>query len=98
MTGLWKEWQAKSRLPTLSTSPLEISPNSRRDSHISTAPASVTYPRRNSRQAKNRKMWAVEKWKSKTRIPTFPPPRQPAAARKRTKFMDEPSGPPRRPK
>jgi hypothetical protein len=26
MPGLWKEWKAKSRLPTLSTSPLEISP------------------------------------------------------------------------
>src|SRR2546430_13161400 len=26
MPGLWKEWKAKNRLPTLSTSPLEISP------------------------------------------------------------------------
>ena len=26
MPGLWKEWKAKSRLPTLSTSPLGISP------------------------------------------------------------------------
>ena len=26
----------------------------------------------------------MEKWKSKTRIPTFPPPRQPAAARRKT--------------
>ena len=26
MPGLWKAWKAKSRLPTLSTSPLEISP------------------------------------------------------------------------
>jgi hypothetical protein len=25
------------------------------------------------------KLWAVEKWKSKNRIPTFPPPRMPAA-------------------
>ena len=25
------------------------------------------------------KLWAVEKWKSKSRIPTFPPPRKPAA-------------------
>jgi hypothetical protein len=24
-------------------------------------------------------LWAVEKWKSKNRIPTFPPPRMPAA-------------------
>ena len=26
MPGLWKAWKAKSRLPPLSTSPLEISP------------------------------------------------------------------------
>ena len=26
MPGLWKEWKAKSRLPPLPTSPLEISP------------------------------------------------------------------------
>ena len=26
MTGLWKAWKAPNRLPTLSTSPLEISP------------------------------------------------------------------------
>jgi hypothetical protein len=26
MPGLWKEWKAKNRLPTLSTSPLGISP------------------------------------------------------------------------
>ncbi len=39
MPGLWKAWKAKDRLPTLPTSPLEISPQSRRDSHIPTAPA-----------------------------------------------------------
>jgi hypothetical protein len=38
MTGLWKEWKAESRLPTLSTSPLGNLANSRRDSHIPTAP------------------------------------------------------------
>ena len=59
MAGLWKAWKAKSRLPPLSTSPLEISPERRRDSHISTAPAT------------RRK----EKWKTKNRFPTFPPPR-----------------------
>jgi hypothetical protein len=26
MAGLWKDWKAKGRLPTLPTSPLEISP------------------------------------------------------------------------
>jgi len=39
MPGLWKAWKAKSRLPTLSTSPLEITPKGGRDSHIPTAPA-----------------------------------------------------------
>jgi len=29
MPGLWKAWKAKSRLPTLPTSPLEISPKAR---------------------------------------------------------------------
>jgi hypothetical protein len=35
MAGLWKAWKAKSRLPTLSTSPLEISP---KGGEISTFP------------------------------------------------------------
>ena len=35
MPGLWKEWKAKGRLPTLSTSPLEISP---KGGEISTFP------------------------------------------------------------
>jgi hypothetical protein len=39
MPGLWKAWKANNRLPPLSTSPLGISPQSRRDSHIPTAPA-----------------------------------------------------------
>lgn len=35
MAGLWKAWKAKSRLPTLSTSPLEIPP---KGGEISTFP------------------------------------------------------------
>ncbi len=35
MSGQWKTWKAKSRLPTLSTSPLEISP---KGGEISTFP------------------------------------------------------------
>lgn len=46
----------------------------RRDSHIPTAPA-VGYLSQ-SEQPRNREVWAMEKWKSKTRIPTFPLPRQ----------------------
>src|ERR1022692_5161531 len=57
--GCGKRGKPKSRRPPLSTSPLEISPERRRDSHISTAPAT------------RRK----EKWKTKNRFPTFPPPR-----------------------
>ena len=34
MPGLWKAWKAKSRLPTLSTSPLEISPKPARFPHF----------------------------------------------------------------
>ena len=43
---------------------------------------------------KQEKLWALEKWKSKTRIPTSPPPRIACGARKRTPFtqtLDAPS-------
>jgi hypothetical protein len=59
MPGLWKAWKAKSRLPTLSTSPLEISPQA---GEIS------TFPQRRRRRR-------MEKWKTKNRFSTFPPPR-----------------------
>jgi hypothetical protein len=57
MPGLWKEWKAKSRLPTLSTSPLEISP---KGGEISTFP--------------QLRRSGLEKWKTKSRFPTFPSP------------------------
>jgi hypothetical protein len=63
MTGLWKAWKAKSRLTPLSTSPLEISPKA---GEISTFP-----PLRRRRR--------MEKWKTKARFPTFPPPRFPSS-------------------
>src|ERR1035438_97614 len=56
-------------------SSLEISQR-RRDSHIPTAPAVSASP---YGQPANRRMRAVEKWKSKTGIPTFPQPRELAA-------------------
>ena len=59
MPGLWKAWKAKGRLPTLPTSPLCISPN---DGEI------PTFPRIRRRRR-------MEKWKTKSRFPTFPPPR-----------------------
>jgi hypothetical protein len=57
MPGLWKAWKAKNRLPTLSTSPLEISPNG---GEISTFP--------------QLRRSGLEKWKTKSRFPTFPAP------------------------
>src|SRR6266576_3725987 len=62
MPGLWKEWKAKGRLPTLPTSPLEISP---KDGEIPTFP-----------QLRRRRR--MEKWKTKSRFPTFPPPSIPS--------------------
>jgi hypothetical protein len=62
MPGLWKAWKAKSRLPPLSTNPLEISPNT---GEISTFP-------------QLRRQRRMEKWKTKIRFPTFPPPRFPS--------------------
>jgi hypothetical protein len=59
MPGLWKAWKAKSRLPPLSTSPLEISPK---------GGAIPTFPQL-------RRRGRMEKWKTKSRFPTFPPPR-----------------------
>jgi len=59
MPGLWKAWKAKTRLPPLSTSPLEITP---KDGVIPTFP-----------QLRRRRR--MEKWKTKSGFPTFPPPR-----------------------
>jgi len=57
MAGLWKAWKAKSRLPTLSTSPLGISP---KGGEIPTFPQLGRS--------------GLEKWKTKSRFPTFPAP------------------------
>src|SRR5215831_4669998 len=59
MPGLWKAWKANGRLPTLSTSPLEISPK---------AGEIPTFPQL-------RRRGRMEKWKTKGRFLTFPPPR-----------------------
>src|ERR1017187_8354767 len=59
MPGLWKAWKAKSRLPPLSTSPLEIPPK---------GGAIPTFPQL-------RRRGRLGKWKTQKRIPTFPPPR-----------------------
>jgi hypothetical protein len=62
---------------------LEIS-RTARDSHISTAPA-VTIGCGEGKE-NDRKVWPMGKWKSQNRIPTFPPTRQPAAARKKNVY------------
>src|SRR5436853_7081735 len=59
MAGLWKAWKAEGRLPPLPTSPLGISP---------TAGEIPTFPQLRRRRR-------MEKWKTKSRFPTFPPPR-----------------------
>ena len=61
MPGLWKAWKAKNSLPTLSTSPLGISPK---------AGEIPTFPQLRRRRR-------MEKWKTKSRFSTFPPPRFP---------------------
>ena len=58
MPGLWKAWKAKGRLPPLSTSPLGISPKT---GEIPTFP-------------QLRRRGRMEKWKTKSRFSTFPPP------------------------
>lgn len=68
MAVLWKVWKAKSRLPPLSTSPLEIPP---------AAGGISTFP-----QCRRRRR--MGKWKTKTRFPTFPPPRCPLSKHIRT--------------
>src|ERR1017187_4482991 len=59
MPGPWKECEAKRSLPPLSPSPLEISPK---------GGAIPTFPQL-------RRRGRMEKWKPKSRFPTFPPPR-----------------------
>src|SRR3954447_23257380 len=59
MAGLWKAWKAKGRLPPLSTSPLGTSPQ----------PGEIpTFPQ-------FRRRGRMEKWETKSRFSTFPPPR-----------------------
>src|SRR6267154_1217435 len=79
MAGLWKEWKAKRRLPPFPRVPWE----SRKQREIPTCPQlSLRLPgfKTKRRQAEELEVWAMGKWKSKSRISTFPPPRQPAAA------------------
>jgi len=61
MPRLWKGWKAKGRLPPLSTSRLGISQK---------AGEIPTFPQLRRRRR-------LQKWKTKSRFSTFPPPRIP---------------------
>jgi hypothetical protein len=74
MPGLWKEWKAKTKLPTLSTSPLEIPPG---------AGEIPTFPQL-------RRRGRMEKCKTKSRFCTFPPPRIPLSQTKKTRRRSAP--------
>src|SRR5260370_35697510 len=75
---LWKPWKTKGRFPPAPTAPWK----SRTRREIPTFPPRRLYrfhaPRR-SRDRDRILIWAVQKWKSESRIPTFAPPRQPQA-------------------
>ena len=64
MPGLWKAWKAKSRLPPLSTSPLEISPR---------AGEIPTFPQLRRKQADGK----VENQKQVSHFPTATNPLSP---------------------
>jgi hypothetical protein len=78
MPGLWKEWKAKGRLPTLSTSPLEISPRAGEISHIFTAPAALGYLVRQNNQ---KRIGKCGRWKSGNPTPGFPLSHRPDSLR-----------------
>ena len=87
MAELWKAWKAKNRLPTLPTLLGNLAQTARFPHSHSSGDGFQLGQRKANRK---KKLWAVEKWKSKTRIPTFPQPRQPAAQGKNVKKKREP--------
>jgi hypothetical protein len=88
MTDLWKARKAKIRLSALPTSPWK-SRTQRGFPHFHRSGDGSLSTEKNHPQEE---LWAVEKWKSRVRIPTFPRPRQPAAQGK-THFKKERSNP-----
>jgi len=70
MAELWKAWKTKSRFPTLSTAPWK----SRKGGEIPTFPQLRLFLVKLKIECTKKNLKAVEKWKSKNRIPTFPPP------------------------
>src|SRR6267154_5046590 len=81
MPGSGKPGKPKASFPSF-PQPLEIS-HTTRDSHISTASTISLGPRK---PGEADSMQAMEKWKSKSRIPTFPPPAVLPAAQGRNQF------------
>src|SRR5690348_2461496 len=79
MTGLWKAWKAKNRLPNSFHEPLGNLAKSRRDSHISTAPAVLTYV--SDRTASKKRNGKCGPWKSGNPRPGFPLSHRPDSLR-----------------
>ena len=75
MAERWKAWKTKIRFPKLPPAPWK----SRKNGEIPTFPPLRLFLCVHINTAEAKELWAVEKWKSKSRIPTFPQPRQPAA-------------------
>src|ERR1700687_1953913 len=85
----WKPWKTKSRFPTATTVPWKSRPHR----EIPTFPPRLLFPPRLTKQQERILIWAVEKWKSKSRIPTFPPPRKlQAQGRKADRSLTTKSG------
>src|SRR5712692_9155041 len=92
MPGLWKEWKAKGRLPTLSTSPLGISPKA---GEIPTFPQLRRVLHVSDRTAGKKRIGKCGRWKSGNPKPGFPLFHRPDSLRQQggKPFMEEPPGP-----
>jgi hypothetical protein len=78
MTGLWKAWKAKGRLPTLSTSPLGISPKAGK---IPTFPQLRRFIHVSYRTASKKRIGQCGPWKSGNPKPGFPLSHRPDSLR-----------------
>lgn len=68
MAERWKAWKTKIRFPKLPTAPWK----SRKSGEIPTFPPLRLFLCVHINTAEAKELWAVGKWKSKSRIPTFP--------------------------
>jgi hypothetical protein len=77
MATVWKQWKSNGRIPTVSTA----SWKSREGSEIPTFPQLLRFVIVPPSKPRAEELGAVEKWKSKNRIPTFPPHRKACGAK-----------------